>query len=117
METSKLDKNTKAKKRVQELKGFYTHLMVYIMINTMITLVKIVGTSYYGENFMGPIWHFSTFSTWFFWGLGLAFHGVKVFALPSFFNREWEERQIQKYMDEDRKTANKYKQIESKDGK
>ncbi len=108
MDATKTDKSTKAKNRVKELKGFYTHLMVYIMINTMLTVVKLIGTYYYGETFMGPLWHFSTFATWLFWGIGLGFHAIKVFRMNPFFNKDWEERQIQKYMEEDRKEVEKY---------
>ncbi len=116
METNKEHKSTRAKKRVAELKGFYTHLMLYLMINTMITVIKIVGTSYYGEYFMGPIWHFSTFASWLFWGIGLSFHAIKVFKISPFLNKGWEERQIQKYMEEDRKEVEKYKQFEDGNG-
>lgn len=116
MKKNSNDKNTKAQKRVQQLKGFYTHLMIYLMINTMLMLVKIVGTAYYGETFMGPLWHFSTFSTWLFWGLGLAFHAIKVFALPSYFNGQWEERRIRRFMEEDRQEAEKYNQERNKNG-
>ncbi len=109
METRKIDKSAKAKKKVEALKGFYMHLTIYLFINTMLTVVKIIGTSYYGENFMGPIWHFSTFMTWLFWGIGLAFHAIKVFGLNPFFNKEWEKRQIDKYIEKDQKESEKYK--------
>ena len=95
------DKYERAKKRVEQIKGFYIHVMVYIVINTMITVIKIVGTTYYGENFMGPIWHFSTLATWLFWGIGLVLHGIMVFKFNHFFNKDWEERQIRKYLEED----------------
>jgi len=110
METRRINKNIKAKKRVKELKGFYTHLMVYVMINTMLTVIKIVGTSFYGDTFMGPLWHFSTFASWLFWGMGLSFHAIKVFKMNPFFNKDWEDQQIQRYMEEDRKEVEKYKQ-------
>ncbi len=102
MELKGLDKKSKAKKKVEILKGFYMHLMMYIIINTTLVVVKIVGTSSYGETFMGPLWHFSTFVPPFFWGIGLAFHAIKVFRPTLFFNKEWEERQIQKYMEDDK---------------
>jgi len=51
-EKSRLDK---ARVRVSKLKGFYTHLMVYLIINTALLVLKIAGNSYYGENFMGPL--------------------------------------------------------------
>ena len=75
----------------------------------MLLIVKIIGTAYYGDTFMGPLWHFSTFATWLFWGLGLAFHASKVFGFNPFFNKEWEKRQIDKYIEKDKKESEKYK--------
>lgn len=109
METSRANKKTKAKKRVEALKGFYTHLIIYLVINTTLFVVKIIGNYYAGDYFMGPIWHFSTFATWFFWGIGLSFHAIKVFKGNPFFSKDWEDRQIQKYMDEDQNKVEKYK--------
>jgi hypothetical protein len=102
MEVKRIDKNTKAKRRVKELKCFYTHLTVYILINTILLVVKVIGNYYYGDYFMGSLWHFSTFASWIFWGIGLSFHAIKVFKKNPFFNSDWEDRQIQKYMEEDR---------------
>lgn len=111
METNSRDKKKKAKKRVEALKGFYIHLMVYIMINTMIFVVKIVRNTYNGESFSEAFFDFNTFFTPIFWGLGLAFHAIKVFDYNPIFNKDWEERQIQKYMEEDKAVAEKYKQL------
>lgn len=98
----------RARRRVAEVKGFYVHLMVYIIINTTILVIKIVGTSYYGETFMGPIWHFSTLLPWLPWGIGLAFHAAKVFGFIPFLGKGWEERQIQKYIEQTKSEAEKY---------
>lgn len=105
---SNADKRDRAKKRVEQIKGFYTHVVFYFVINTLLVVVKIVGNSHYGETFMGPLWHFSTYATWLFWGLGLTFHAIMVFKVKPFFNKEWEERQIQKYMEEDEKESKKF---------
>ncbi len=97
----------RAQLRVNKIKGFYKHLTVYLIVNTFLLLMKVIGNSYYGENFMGPVWHFSTFATWFLWGIGLFFHGIKVFYSGSIFSKNWEERQIQKYMEEDKRETEK----------
>jgi hypothetical protein len=98
----------KARIKVSKMKGFYTHLTVYLVINTALVIIKLVGNYYYGETFMGPFWHFSTFATWFFWGIGLFFHGIKVFSNSSIVVKKWEERQIQKYMESDKNEAEKF---------
>lgn len=96
-----MNNHIKAKKKVEKLKGFYTHLIVYLVINTSLLLIKIIGHYYYGDYFMGSLWHFSTFASWLFWGVGLLFHALKVFQKNSLFSADWEERQIQKYLRED----------------
>lgn len=102
-------KMKRAKKRVEELKGFYVHLTVYIAVNTFISTMKIVRNLGDGETFSEAFWDFGTFAVWFFWGIGMFFHGVKVFSYNPFFSKDWEQRQIQKYMDKDKKDAEKYR--------
>jgi len=89
-------KEERAKLKVERLKGFYTHVIIYVIINVLLLLVKLIGTYIYGEYFMGPLWHFSTFMGPLFWGIGLAIHGFRTFA----FGQNWEERQISKYMND-----------------
>ena len=106
METNGIDKNVaKAKKKVEELKGFYIHLTIFIVINLLLIAVKLIGHHYYGD------------ATPIFWGIGLAFHAIKVFNGNPFFSKEWESRQIRKYMEEDQKEAEKYKYMDDGYGK
>lgn len=108
MEANKRDKKLRARKKVNELKGFYTHLTVYVLVNIFIMSVNIVIRMNQGESFVDSFFNFGNFITPFFWGLGLAFHAAKVFSFNPIFNKEWEERQIQKFMDEDREEVEKY---------
>ncbi|GMN09278.1 2TM domain-containing protein [Croceitalea sp. MTPC9] len=103
MEDNK-NKYTRAKKRVDELKGFYIHASIYTVINTFILVNIFIRSGYDGEGF----WQIEHFFTLFFWGIGLFFHASKVFGLNPFFNKDWEKRQIEKYMEEDREEANKF---------
>lgn len=103
------NKKERAKKRVEELKGFYIHLMVYVLVNIMISTIIVVSRVYNGESFLDALWDFGTVSTWVFWGIGVVFHGLKVFSYNPFFNKDWEERQIQKYLEEERKESEKYR--------
>ena len=63
-----------AVKRVKKIKGFYTHAVVYLVINIMIVIINIQnlkdGESYFQAH---------NFFTAFFWGLGLFAHGLSVF--------------------------------------
>ena len=90
-------KYQQALKRVKRIKGFYSHLMVYIVINTMLLIVKYKNLDM-GENF----WRWQTFNTVFFWGIGLVAHGLSVF-LPSFMmGKDWEERKIKELMEKEK---------------
>lgn len=93
--TSDEIKYQEALKRVKKIKGFYSHLMVYIVINTMIVVSNSSNSS---EDF----WRWQTFSTALFWGIGLIAHGLSVF-LPSFMmGKDWEERKIKELMEKEK---------------
>lgn len=89
----------RAQKKVKAIKGFYTHLTVYLFVNAFIIISLYLNLDK-GEQF----WHFSTFSTPFFWGIGLVFHGLNVFKRTVFFGNKWEERKIQEFMNEKQTT-------------
>lgn len=90
------DKYAAAQREVKRLKGFYSHLIVYVFVNIIIVFINInnlkVGESYFKmENFF----------TAFFWGIGLMAHGLSVFGRNVFFGKKWEERKIQELMKRD----------------
>ena len=89
----------RAQKKVKAIKGFYTHLTVYIFVNAFIIISLYLNLDK-GEQF----WIFSTFSTAFFWGIGLFFHALNVFKKTVFFGSKWEERKIQEFMIENQST-------------
>ena len=99
------DKLKRAKKQVEEIKGFYIHLTIYVIVNTFIIIN--IGLQNFGN--ANEFWSFPTFVTPFFWGIGLAFHALNTFKRNRLFGKKWEERMIQKYMEEDKKEAEKYK--------
>lgn len=92
---NKTEKYIQAKERVRKIKGFYTHLTVYILVNTFITL-----TVFYNSGLDKEI-NFGTFSTWIFWGIGVFFHGLNIFGKHLIFSKDWEKRKIQELMDND----------------
>ncbi len=92
----------RALKRVKKIKGFYTHLLVYVVINLMIVIINIqslkTGESYFKlENFF----------TAFFWGIGLLSHFLSVFGPDLFLGKNWEERKIKELMEQE-KNSNKW---------
>jgi|SRR5690606_18421922 hypothetical protein len=95
------EKYRRAKKQVEEIKGFYIHLVVYLLVNAFI-LVNIY-------NNVDDFWIWPHFFTLLGWGIGLAFHAAKVFGYNPLFGKEWEKRMIEKYMEEDKREMEKYK--------
>jgi hypothetical protein len=91
-----------ALKRVKRVKGFYMHLMVYVVINLMIVMINIqnlkAGESYFKlENFFTAL----------FWGIGLLSHFLSVFGPDLFLGKNWEERKIKELMEQE-KNSNKW---------
>lgn len=107
METDR-KKLKRAKRRLEELKGFYWHLAAYIGVNSFITITKVVRNLADGETFSQAFLDFGTFAVWLFWGIGIFFHALKVYSYSPIFSKEWEERQIQKYVEKDKQEAAKF---------
>ena len=99
------EKLKRAKKRVEEIKGFYIHASIYVVINTFI-LINLALQNFGND---GDFWSFPSFVTPLFWGIGLAFHALYTFKRGGFLGKQWEEKMIQKYIDKDKKEAEKYK--------
>lgn len=90
-----------AKRRVKRLKGFYSHLWVYIAVNIFLIVINSsnlqVGDSYFKiENFYTAI----------FWGIGLLAHAISVFGFHSLFGRAWEEKKLKEFMDKEHQRQN-----------
>ena len=49
------EKYEKAKKRVEEIKGFYTHLIVYVVVNLGLFILNFVTTPGHGGS-IGRSW-------------------------------------------------------------
>ncbi|MFY0631289.1 MAG: 2TM domain-containing protein [Flavobacteriaceae bacterium] len=98
----------KAKKRVKDIKGFYSHLTVYIIVNIFISGIIIYGLTYDGnDDFSDALSNFGVYSTWLFWGIGLFFHWLGVFGFKNIIGKSWEERKIRELMEEDDERSKK----------
>src|SRR5690606_22215551 len=84
----------RAAKQVKKIKGFYSHALVYIVINIMIVIINIQNLDP-GESYF----HWHNFITLFFWGIGLLAHGLSVFIPTMVMGKDWEERKIREYME------------------
>lgn len=91
-----------AQKEVKKIKGFYTHAIVYVVVNIFIVYVNISNLDE-GETYF----QWKNFTTAIFWGLGLLAHGLSVFLPTIVLGKDWEERKIREFMENER--SNKWK--------
>jgi len=82
----------KAKKRVKRIKGFYQHLLIYVCVNTFFIIVNLLKPND-GYWFIFPLLG---------WGIGLFCDAASVFNLIPFLNKDWENRKIKQFMEEER---------------
>lgn len=95
---SKEEKYLRAKKKVDDLKGFYSNLLAYCLVNPFLIFV----------NLMTSPSHYWFWYPMIGWGIGIVFHAVGVFNRTSYFGKEWEERKIQEMMKEDENRQQNY---------
>lgn len=81
----------KARKRVEEIKGFYGNLIAYIVVNIGLMVLNLLTSP-------GYLWFFWPMLGW---GIGVLFHGMKVFNYMPFFGKDWEEKKIKEFMDKE----------------
>jgi len=84
-----------AKKQVQEIKGFYSHLFVYILVMGLLVFINLKYTPEH-------LWFIYSMAGW---GLGVLGHASKVFNWVPFMGNDWEERKIQQFMEEEKKNS------------
>lgn len=83
----------KAKKRVNEIKGFYGNLISYIVVNLGFLAINLLTSPEH---------------LWFYWpmlgwGIGVLFHGMKVFDCMPFLGKNWEEQKIKEFMEKEKR--------------
>ena len=81
----------KAKERVEEIKGFYSNLIAYLIVIPILAYVNYRTTSY--------IWFiFPALG----WGFGVIMHGLGAFGYNPILGKNWEERKIKEFISNDK---------------
>lgn len=97
----------RAQKRIKEIKGFYVHLAIFIIINLIVMFtngkfLNIYGRSSSLENIEILKWiDWSVYGTPIIWGAFLIVHAISIFGKNPLLGKSWEDRQIKKYMKQD----------------
>ena len=82
----------RAKKRVGELRGFYEHLIAYVVVNIMLVIINLVTSP-------DTLWFY-----WItiFWGIGVIWHAISVFGKRGKLGKNWEEKKIKEIMEKEK---------------
>ncbi|WP_225034825.1 histidine kinase [Winogradskyella sp. SM1960] len=89
------DDYVRARKRVEELKGFYYSLIAYVCVIPFLVFI------WYKYSYMTIQWFwFPAFG----WGLSLAFQAYRVFVDDGALGAKWEKRKIEEYMRKEEET-------------
>lgn len=91
--TSEQETYERAKKRVEELKSFYSHLFVYLAVNVGLFLLNILTHPRH-------LWFYWPLIVW---GIALSIHGLSVFGTQKMLGKDWEERKIRDLMEKEKK--------------
>lgn len=92
----------RAKKRTEQLRKFYKHLVTYVVINMFISGYKINENMGNGDTFEEAFFNLDTFIVWIVWGAFVALQAVKTFKPTIIMGSDWEERKIREYMNENK---------------
>ena len=91
------DKRYKAaKKRVNEIREFYTHLVVYVAVIAFLSVINVLITP-------GFPWVLIVMSGW---GIGIVMHAWDAFGQYHLLGKDWEERKIAELLGEKSKRDN-----------
>ncbi|WP_228235625.1 2TM domain-containing protein [Allomuricauda sp. M10] len=104
-------KYERASKRVKEYMSFYRHVKIFIVINGLLYLLKTGALNrLMPEGFPTEPYYFDwVISNILIWGIILVVHGLYTFRYKIPFLKHWEERQIQKYMEQEEEDSSKFK--------
>lgn len=86
------DDYVRARKRVEELKGFYYSLISYCIVIPFLVFIWYQFSRYTIQWFWFPM---------VFWGISLAIQAYRVFVDNGALGAKWEERKIEEYMREE----------------
>lgn len=84
----------RARKKVKELKGFYIHLLVYLVF---LALALFSSQMLNHSPVEISIWGMGL------WGVGLLAHGCSVFIPNFLLGGQWQERKIKEIMDKEKR--------------
>lgn len=92
--TDKQNKYQRAKARVEKIKKFYTSLFTYVVFISLLAALN-----YYTNEWRNMWFLWAAFG----WGIGLLFHAAKAYEWSPFMGKNWEERKLKEFMEDEDK--------------
>jgi hypothetical protein len=80
--------------RVRQLRGFYTHLSVYLAVNAGLLVINLISAP-------GRLWVVWPLAGW---GIAILIHAAGVFFGGRWLGAEWERRKVQELMAQRRRS-------------
>jgi hypothetical protein len=94
-ETYDTERYERAKERVEVLRGFYVHAIVFAIVNLGLAAYDLATSP-------DQIWFIYVFGGW---GIGLIAHGAYALAPGRFLGEAWQERKIREEMDREQRRS------------
>ena len=104
--TSEFEKYVKAKNRADNIKSFYAHIVFFVSINVLLFVFRgaiidfFVSKGLTDDGFLNWL-ELNIIMVPIIWSVVLVFVGIYLLKLKPGFFKNWESRQIEKYMNKD----------------
>ena len=95
-DTERDSKYLRAKERMEHIKKFYTSLFFYIIF-----IAFLAGLNYYTNEWRYPWFLWAALG----WGIGIIFQAAKAFKWSSLLGKDWEQRKMKQFMEEDERNS------------
>ena len=88
------DKLKRARERVRRIKGFYSNVITFVLVNILLLVINLVTNPH---------------NLWFYWvtliwGVVLIIQAINIFTIRDrFLGEEWEERKTRELLDKENK--------------
>ena len=91
-----------AKKRITELKEFYIHFCVYVVVNIFLSVAQIVDGITEDKSFTEIFSDMGIYGVWLMWGIGIGIHALKVFGSNAVLGKNWEDKKMKELMNQNK---------------
>jgi hypothetical protein len=88
----------RARKKVKDIKSFYINLTCYCIVIPVLIFINLYFTPHYYWFFFSMIG----------WGSGLLIHGLSAFGYMPFMSREWEEKKLKQFMEQEQQNKHRH---------